>query len=387
MSAAAAAADRNERRRYLSEQGRADLKVLMTVDAVGGVWRYAMDLARSLSSRGIRTTFVGLGPRPTVRQAVEAQEIGGFVWLDQPLDWMVEDREALAGVPQALSELAVNIGADLLHLNLPSQAAGLDCALPTLVVSHSCIATWWEAVKATPLPEGWQWQRACTQAGFAAADRIVAPSRSHARAIASVYEGLSDVTVVHNAASGPRKTDIKADYVFAAARWWDEGKNGATLDAAARFIRWPVVTAGAATGPNGQSVTMRHVTFEGELAHSATMGLVQKAGIVVSPSLYEPFGLAVLEGASAGAALVLSDIPTYRELWEGAAVFFEPRDPRALARAVNALIVDPKLRFGLGDKAHQRSRAYAPAAQATRMCALYGDLVHSRSTRREHRPS
>lgn len=384
MTAAASAV---ERHRYLSEQGRANLRVLMTVDAVGGVWRYAMTLARSLSTRGVRTTFAGLGPRPTARQVMEAEEIGDLTWLDQPLDWMAEDPADLSDIPPALSKLATGIGADLLHLNLPSQAAAIDCALPTLVVSHSCIATWWQAVKGTPLPDTWQWQRDCTQAGFAAADRIVAPSRSHAKAIAATYEGLSDVSVVHNAVGGLNKMEIKAEYVFAAARWWDEGKNGATLDAAAPLIRWPILAAGAVTGQNGQSIIMRNVMSEGELSYDGALGLAQSAGIFVSPSLYEPFGLAALEGASTGAALVLSDIPTYRELWDGAAVFFEPRDHRALARAVNMLIADPKLRFSLGDKAYARSRTYAPAVQAAGMCALYGRLVDSRSSRRERRPS
>jgi glycosyltransferase involved in cell wall biosynthesis len=47
--------------------------------------------------------------------------------------------------------------------------------------------------------------------------------------------------------------------------------------------------------------------------------------VFVSASRYEPFGLAVLEAARAGCALLLSDIPTFRELWAGAAAFVRPR--------------------------------------------------------------
>ena len=51
-----------------------------------------------------------------------------------------------------------------------------------------------------------------------------------------------------------------------------------------------------------------------------------RAAIFVSSSVYEPFGLAVLEAAGSGAALVLSDIPTFRELWDEAALFAPPGD-------------------------------------------------------------
>ncbi|MGN6778820.1 MAG: glycosyltransferase family 1 protein, partial [Rhizobium sp.] len=59
--------------------------VLMTVDAVGGVWRYAMDLAKGLQRFGVNTVFAGLGPSPSSEQEQEAIAIGPLVWLDAPL--------------------------------------------------------------------------------------------------------------------------------------------------------------------------------------------------------------------------------------------------------------------------------------------------------------
>ncbi|HEX8375447.1 MAG TPA: hypothetical protein VF606_09745, partial [Geminicoccaceae bacterium] len=38
--------------------------VLMTTDAVGGVWTYSLDLAAALATRGVRTTLAVLGPAP-----------------------------------------------------------------------------------------------------------------------------------------------------------------------------------------------------------------------------------------------------------------------------------------------------------------------------------
>ena len=43
----------------------APLRLLMTTDAVGGVWRYALDLCRTLSLEGVTPILVGLGPKPS----------------------------------------------------------------------------------------------------------------------------------------------------------------------------------------------------------------------------------------------------------------------------------------------------------------------------------
>ena len=84
--------------------------------------------------------------------------------------------------------------------------------------------------------------------------------------------------------------------------------------------------------------------------------------IFVSSALYEPFGLAVLEAAQAGCALVLSDIPTFRELWDGAALFVSPHDDRALAAAIVRLLGDRSYRAERAEKAVERAARYTVEA-------------------------
>ena len=86
-----------------------------------------------------------------------------------------------------------------------------------------------------------------------------------------------------------------------------------------------------------------------------------EAAVFTSLSRYEPFGLAVLEAAQAGCALVLSDIPTFRELWDCAAVFVQPDDPVALAGALQSLLRDSNECARLGALAHSRSAQFGPA--------------------------
>lgn len=352
----------------------------MTLDAVGGVWRYAMDLAAGLRRQGTEIVFAGLGPAPSATQAAEAKALGELVWLDAPLDWMAASRAEISAAPAHISRVARDHHVDLLHLNLPSQAAEIDTPLPVVVVSHSCVVTWFAAVRGTPVPPDWAWQREANLEGFDRADAVLSPSKSHADALRGAYGPLSQLKVVHNASrvgSDPRPKKI---FAFAAGRWWDEGKNGATLDRAAAAIPLPVVMAGSCSGPNGQRLQLNDADDHGPLPYWKTIALMQRAQIVVSPSVYEPFGLTALEAARCGAALVLSDIPTYRELWDGCALFFDPHDPQTLAAACMRLSENEQLRDELVVRSLERSRAFSLERQAASMLETYAQLMNKTFT-------
>jgi glycosyltransferase involved in cell wall biosynthesis len=362
---------------------RERLRLLMTLDAVGGVWRYAMDLAEALRDIGVDTVFLGFGPPPSPAQRAEAGALGLLDWAEAPLDWLVGDEVDLAAVPSLLAEAARRHGPDLLHLNLPTQAAGLEIDLPVLVASHSCVTTWFRAVRGSGLPPGWEWQGDLNARGLARADLVVVPSRSHGEALRACYGPLPHLRTVLNAVTAPEPNRLpEKPFVIASGRWWDEGKGAAVLDAAAELTNWPVRMLGPAVGPNGAAFVPDDASLEGELPHAEAMTLMREAGIFVSPSLYEPFGLAVAEAARMGLPLVLSDIPTFRELWDGVAVFVPPRDSEALAFTLDRLASDPHQRRRLSEAARLRSRRFTPEAQAEAMLSLYEELVRQPVTPR-----
>jgi glycosyltransferase involved in cell wall biosynthesis len=360
-------------------------RILMTLDAVGGVFRYAVDLARGLAAHGCAVSFVGQGPRPSPAQDAELRDIpdARLFWLDEPLDWMASGAAEIASVPARLADLAEAEQVDLLHLNLPSQAAGLSTSRPVVVVSHSCVVTWWDAVRAAPLPPDWAWHRAANRAGFDAADAVLAPSESHAAALERCYGRIDGLSVVRNGVRGEPGIAWaeKKLHALAVGRWWDDGKNGAVLDAAAALLAQPVIMAGPCAGPQGQSLTIAHAQAPGALPHERIRAMMAEAAIVVSPSRYEPFGLAAVEGGLAGAALVLADIPTYRELWDGAALFAAPDDPQAFAAAIRRLVTDAALRGEWAARASARAQRYTPEAQLSRLLGIYDSVLgRSRAT-------
>jgi hypothetical protein len=62
--------------------------------------------------------------------------------------------------------------------------------------------------------------------------------------------------------------------------------------------------------------------------------LYRNARVLVFASLAEGFGLTPGEALTNGCPAIVSDIPTHREVYEDAAIYFDPRDPRALAAAL-----------------------------------------------------
>lgn len=356
-------------------------RILMTVDAVGGVWRYALDLGRELVAGGDSVVFAGLGPLPSRQQAEEARSFATLIWLKTPLDWMTRNACDVDTLPSELRAPIRDHGIDLVHLNAPTQAAGLDVCCPVVVASHSCVVTWFHAVKGGPVEQAWAWHKERNRQGFDRADAVVAPSRSHADMLEDCYGPIARLSVVANSVGEAPEPGERQPIAFAAGRWWDQGKNAAVLDRAASVAGWPILTAGPLEGPACQRVDFRHAVPLGPLPHHQVRVLMGRSGLFVSPSLYEPFGLAVLEAAASGTPLLLADVATYRELWDGAAMFHNATDPYELAACINLLAGNANRRRELGKAAARRSRRFSVNRQAAAMRTVYDRAALARAER------
>ena len=339
------------------------MKLLMTADAVGGVWTYALDLARELTARGVEVHLATMGPPPRVVPEIEGLTLHVG---DYKLEWEPEPWDDVAAAGDWLLSLARETKADAVHLNGFGHA-GLDWPVPPLVVAHSDVATWFRAVKGTDAPPEWDRYRAEVARGLRAAETIVAPTQAYADALAREYGPIPNVTVILNA----RATELyapaeKAPVVLGVGRLWDEAKNARALADAAPDLAWPVRLA----GEGGEGLT--NVALLGRLSPEALAAEYAQAAIYAHPARYEPFGLSVLEAALSGCALVLGDIPTLRENWEGAALFCPPESP---GPTIARLVEDAPLREDLARAARERARAFSPKRQAETYMKLYKQAV------------
>jgi glycogen(starch) synthase len=359
------------------------MKVLMTADAVGGVWTYAIELCAALARHDIDVVLATLGPRPARRQRESALRLDNvhLVSGHYRLEWMADSLEDVRRAGGWLQKLAADERVALIHLNGYAHAA-LPWSQPTIVVAHSCVGTWWQAVHGEPAPHEWSDYRHNLVAGLARADCIVAPTNAFLAQLRGLYGPLPRARVIHNARSAAVFTGepapMRLPIVFACGRLWDEAKRLRTLDAVARELPWPVFVAGEPLSPSeGRAVAPQAAFALGELGAEDVANWMRRAAIFVHPACYEPFGLVVLEAALAGCALVLADLPTLRETWDGAAIFFDGGNERELCRALLDLIALPSRRGQLALAARSRAARFSPAAMARDYVGLYRELLRT----------
>jgi glycosyltransferase involved in cell wall biosynthesis len=356
----------------------------MTTDAVGGVWTYAVDLARGLAERRIDTLLAVMGPAPSESQQHAVHDTPGVTIAHLPgrLEWMDDPWDDVRAAGDWLLDLERRFEPDVVHLNGYCHGH-LPWSVPVMMVGHSCVASWWRAVKDERLPSRYDQYVESVRRGLAAADLVAAPSAAMLGALQEHYGPLRSACVIHNGRtpwpghSGPTPsslTQLKEPLVLTAGRLWDEAKNVRAVDEAAGRVSWPVFVAGD-TGGVGGRVTFRHAQPLGRLSAAEMEDWMGRAAIYVLPARYEPFGLSVLEAAHSGCALVLGDIPSLREIWGKAALYVRPDDAEGLAAAVQRLAGDPRVRLDMAARARRRAERFTAARMVARYGAAYEALL------------
>ena len=355
-------------------------RILMTADTVGGVWTYALELARALHQNGNCEIALATMGRPlSPRQWEEAHAVPNLRVHEGrfKLEWMDDPWDDVRRAGDWLLDLEARLRPDVVHLN--GYAHGnLPFRAPVLCVGHSCVLSWWRAVKGEDAPPEWGAYRRAVRQGLWSAHAVAAPTPAMLRALQTHYGPLPDAFVVPNGRD-PSLFSItdKEPVILSAGRLWDEAKNVGALASAAPALPapWAVHVAGEARHPEGGEAAPPNVHLLGLLSPRALAGRLARASIYALPARYEPFGLSALEAALSGCALVLGDIPSLREVWGDAAVFVSPDDPDALRHALQSLAQDPALRTRLANAALSRARAYTPRRMADGYREIYGKIA------------
>lgn len=342
----------------------------MTADPIGGVWTYAIDLARALGESGVAVVLATMGAAPTRTQRAEAMRLPNVELheSDFALEWMEHPWQQVDRAGQWLLGLEAQTRPNVVHLNGFSHAV-LPWRAPVVVVAHSCVLSWWQAVKGVALPNEWREYQRRVQAGLQAADWVVAPTQDMLAMLEQNHGRLAKSEVIPNGRDARNfRTGKKEPFIFSAGRFWDEAKNLSTLEEAAAGVAWPVLVAGS-KGGHGPLVRL------GRLSSAEMADRLARAAIYCLPASYEPFGLSALEAALSGCALVLGDIPSLREVWGDAALFVAPHDATALADRLRQLIGNETRRAAFARRAQEQAQQFTAERMAERYLALYGALV------------
>ena len=360
-------------------------RILMTADTVGGVWTYAVELARALAPHGVEVALAAMGGPLTRSHREQIRPLSNLAIFESAyrLEWMEDPWRDVEEAGGWLLEIERRTRPDVIHLNGYAHGA-LPWLAPLMIVGHSCVLSWWRAVRGGEAPPEWARYREAVRRGLASARIVVAPTRAMLDELLRDYGPFADGRVIANCVDPllfARAT--KQPFILAAGRLWDEAKNIAALEQVAVRLDWPVCVAGDNRHPDGGTATHAKVRLLGQLPHQELASWLAHASIYALPARYEPFGLAVLEAAHAECALVLGDIPTLRELWDGAALFVPPDDADALADALRTLTTDQTRRKALAARARFRAREFTPERTAAGYLAAYADLMSSTAHAKE----
>ncbi len=351
------------------------LKILMTADTVGGVWTYTTVLCKALQQYGVQVHLLTMGALLTKEQHKQIDSLPNVKLYETncKLEWMNDPWSDIATAKEWVADLVAKIKPDIIHFNNFGQAdTRWDC--PTVTVFHSCCISWWQSVKGEDAPAEWNLYRELVQNALHDADVVVAPSHAMLEQARAIHGDIEQGRVIYNGSDVGRIAP-KEPCILAAGRVWDEAKNIRILCDVAPKLEWPVHVAGNDVHPDGNEVEWtENLVLLGQLPPDQMQLEMARASIFVSPTKYEPFGLAILEAANAGCAIVLNDIPTLKEIWGDAASYFDASDPSSLTALLKQHISDEDYRKAMAAKASERAKDFTVEKMAESYIKIYREL-------------
>lgn len=151
----------------------------------------------------------------------------------------------------------------------------------------------------------------------------------------------------------PRKNTERALRAFALAAERAPGARLALVGLAGARTRDDLERLAASLGVAGR------VDFHGYVSEADLSGLYRRASLLFYPSLYEGFGMPIVEAMAHGMPIVTSNTTSIPEVIGGAGVLVDPTDVNGMAATVAEVLADPRLRDGLRQRALQRAREFS----------------------------
>ena len=164
--------------------------------------------------------------------------------------------------------------------------------------------------------------------------------------ISVTYNGISDVMLGQQTDSAPAKSPV----ILCVGTFNIRKNQGALIDA---FLQSEIQRTHKLVLVGDKNAVFKDSHIEKQILKSEKIEIVtgiseaelaslyRKAEIVVSTSLYEGFGIPLLEGLANNCKLICSDIQVYRELYANVATFCDPGNIGSIAAALDAVAGSP----------------------------------------------
>ena len=146
-----------------------------------------------------------------------------------------------------------------------------------------------------------------------------------------------------------------------------------------------LVLAGPPPSPEVRAAVagLARVHFAESVDDAQLSGLYRRAALFLFPSLYEGYGMPVLEAMAAGCPVVCSTAPALVEVAGGAALLAPARDPEALAAHCRALLADEALRRRMVARGRERAAAFDIASMGRSLLKWHEQALDALEKKKE----
>lgn len=124
----------------------------------------------------------------------------------------------------------------------------------------------------------------------------------------------------------------------------------------------------------------KHVHFLGFLSEDQYNSVLQGCEFLIFPSLYEGFGIPVLEAMSLGKPVLCSNTTSLPDVGGDAALYFDPRKPKDIVESIERIVGDPALRSELTLRGFRRVAAFPTEEMTRKYLEIFYGAIESQET-------
>jgi glycosyltransferase involved in cell wall biosynthesis len=245
-------------------------------------------------------------------------------------------------------------------------------------------------------PETMMWknlwlERLLMGSAIRSADRVICVSHFTASEVAEFYPSeMSKLTVVHEAATETSERDTPTDTpqkIILFVGTLEPRKNlPRLLRAYKRLVKTSdtpklVIVGGGGWGADNLADQISalglsdHVQLRGYLSDQQLNALYASATCVIVPSLYEGFGLPVVEAMSHGVPVIASNTSSLPEVVGDAGLLIDPHSETEIADAITLLVTDHDLHAELSARARARNTEFSWQKAARETLTIFEQVV------------
>jgi len=361
---------------------RVGINVAILSTRLSGVGYYALSLVQALARVGTDIEWVFFGADPSVDRLPRGENIH------------IEEVPRLVGVRRVLWEqtmlprLAVQAGVEILHC--PDFSRPILTSFPVINTIHDL--SYYASDRFFPLARR-TYKRSMVRVAIKRSVGIIADSYFTRQEILERFSiDLKRIFVIHLGVDSEqeRQERITGPPFLLYVGTLEERKDIVTLVRAFTHLRerrriphrlilvgqqgwgWPTIQDAI------KSSTFRHeIDVRGYISRDEVLELYRSADVFVYPSVYEGFGLPVLEAMSCGTPVICSRAASLPEVAGDAAEYFEPSSADDLAGAIERVLESAELHALLRRKGLERARLFSWDECARKHCEVYRNVLQA----------